>query len=103
MANAPAPRRILGLAISAAGLLAIVFGGLQAADLRSRLGPPAHTLRTLDHSASRNRVEAVRIAPVSLAHEAHRILDDRTQALVPAAHSAVGMRPLTPGLTVRRP
>ena len=32
-------RRKIGLAISLAGLLALTFGGLQAADLRSRLGP----------------------------------------------------------------
>ena len=32
-------RRKIGLAISLTGLLALAFGGLQAADLRSRLGP----------------------------------------------------------------
>lgn len=32
-------RKILGLAIAAAGLLALILGGLGAADLRSRLGP----------------------------------------------------------------
>lgn len=35
----PGTRRGLGLAISAAGLLALVLGGLQAAELRGRLGP----------------------------------------------------------------
>jgi hypothetical protein len=39
MALASAPRRALGLALAAAGLATVVTGGLQAADLRSRLGP----------------------------------------------------------------
>lgn len=35
----PTSRRLLGLAISAAGLIALIAGGMQAADLRGRLGP----------------------------------------------------------------
>ena len=39
MPAAPRVRRRLGLVVAAAGLLALALGGLQAADLRNRLGP----------------------------------------------------------------